>query len=61
VLERTEVHNPNDPERMGRHYAVRHLERLSPATPSPEIFARLAEVFAAPLLRDSRLVVDNTG
>ena len=30
MLERTEVHNPNDPERMVRHYAVRHLKRLSP-------------------------------
>jgi hypothetical protein len=61
VLERTEVHNPNDPERMVRRYAVRHLKRLSPATPYPEVFARLAEVFAAPPVRDSRLVVDYTG
>ena len=46
---------------MVRHHAVRHLERLPPATPYPEVFARLTEVFAAPPLRDSRLVVDYTG
>ena len=61
VLERTEMQNPKDPDRTIRHYAVRHLERLSPATPYPEVFARLAEVFAAPPLRVSRLVVDYTG
>jgi hypothetical protein len=61
VLERTEVPNPNDSERMVRRYAVRHLERLSPATPYPEVFTRLAAVFAVPPLRDSRLVVDYTG
>ena len=61
VLERTEVQNPNDSERMVRRYAVRHLKRLPPATPYPEVFARLTEVFAAPPVRDSRLVVDYTG
>jgi hypothetical protein len=61
VLERTEVPVCNDPSRMVRHYAVRHLERLPPATPYAEVFARLAEVFAAPPLRGSRLVVDYTG
>jgi hypothetical protein len=61
VLERTEVPTANDPRRMLRHYAVRHLERLPPATPFPEVFARLTEVFAAEPLRGSRLVVDYTG
>ena len=57
VLERTEEAMPTDPSRLVRHYAVRHLERLSPATPYPEVFVRLAEVCAAPPRRDSRLVV----
>ncbi len=61
VLERTEQAMPTDPNRSVRHYAVRHLERLPPATPYPEVFAHLAEVFARPPLRDSRLVVDYTG
>jgi hypothetical protein len=61
VLERTEESNPHDSRRLMRHYAVRHLERLPPATPYPEVFARLTEVFAAPSLRGSRLVVDHTG
>jgi hypothetical protein len=61
VLERTEVPMPDEPKRMVRHYAVRHLERLPPATPYPEVFARLIEVFAAEPLRGSRLVVDYTG
>src|SRR5215469_6806042 len=61
VLERTELPIPNEPSRMVRHYAVRHLERLPPATLYAEVFARLADVFAAPPLRDSRLVVDYTG
>src|SRR5262249_7305807 len=58
VLERTEVPDPDNPERRVRHYGVRHLERLPPATPYPEVFARLIEVFAAPPLRGSKLVVD---
>jgi hypothetical protein len=61
VLERTELSIPNDPSRLVRHYAVRHLERLPPATPYPEVFARLTDVFAAEPLRGSRLVVDYTG
>ncbi len=61
VLERTEEAILTDPSRSVRHYAVRHLMRLPPATPFPEVFARLAELFAAPPLRDSRLVVDYTG
>ena len=61
VLERTEVPDPDKPERRVRHYAVRHLERLPPATPYPEVFTRLTELFAAPPLRGSRLVVDYTG
>jgi hypothetical protein len=61
VLERTELPNPDDARRLVRHYAVRHLERLPPATPYPEVFARLTEVFAAPSLHGARLVVDHTG
>jgi len=61
VLERTQLPLPDDPRRVLRHYAVRHLERSPPATPYPEVFARLGEVFAAPSLHGSRLVVDYTG
>jgi hypothetical protein len=42
VLERTEELMATNPSRSVRHYAVRHLERLPPATPFPEVFARLA-------------------
>ena len=61
VLERMEVPSNNDASRLVRHYAVRHLERLPPATPYPEVFTRLSEVFAAPSLHGSRLVADYTG
>jgi hypothetical protein len=61
VLERTEVPDPDKPERRVRHYAVRHLERLPPATPYPEVFTRLTKLFAAPSLHGSKLVVDYTG
>jgi hypothetical protein len=61
VLERTEAPSSDDPTRTVPYYAVRHLERLPPATPYPEVFKRLAEVFAAPSLHGSRLVVDYTG
>ncbi|HEY7153836.1 MAG TPA: hypothetical protein VH575_07735 [Gemmataceae bacterium] len=61
ILERTEVPIPDDPRRRIRHYAVRHLERLPPATPYAEVFARLTDMFAAEPLRASRLVVDYTG
>lgn len=61
VLERTEVPDSNESMRTVRHYAVRHLERLPPATPYPEVFRRLAQVFAAPPLHGSNLVVDYTG
>jgi hypothetical protein len=61
VLERTETPHPDNLERRLWYYAVRHLERLPPATPFPDVFARLAAVFAAPPLRGSKLVVDYTG
>jgi hypothetical protein len=61
VLERSERSIRDEPSRRVRHYAVRHLERLPPATPYPEVFARLTDVFAAEPLRGSRLVVDYTG
>jgi hypothetical protein len=61
VLERTEVLSPDDSTRTVHHYAVRHLERMPPATPYPEVFARLTGVFAAPSLHGCKLVVDYTG
>jgi hypothetical protein len=61
VLERTEVPNSNDASKPVRHYAVRHLERLPPATLYPEVFKRLAEVFATPPMQGSKPVVDYTG
>ena len=61
VLERTEMPRPDNPERRVRHYAVRHLDRLPPATPYPDVFAHLAAVFADSPLRGSKLVVDYTG
>jgi hypothetical protein len=61
VLERTEVPSPDDSTRTVRHYAARHLERFPPATPYPEVFTRLATVFAAPLVKGGHLVTDYTG
>src|SRR5271166_435110 len=61
VLERTEVPDPDNPERHVRHYAVRHLERLPPATPYPEVFTRLTKLFATASLEGVKLVVDYTG
>jgi hypothetical protein len=61
VLERTEMPLADNPERRVRHYAVRHLERLPPATPFPGVFTRLTKLFAAPSLLGIKLVVDYTG
>ena len=61
ALERTEMPHTDNPERRVRHYAVRHLERLPPATPYPEVFTRLTKLFAAPSLPGIKLVVDYTG
>jgi hypothetical protein len=61
ALERTEMPLADNPERRVRHYAVRHLERLPPATPYPDVFARLTSVFVDSPLRGSKLVVDYTG
>jgi formylglycine-generating enzyme required for sulfatase activity len=61
VLERTEMPQLDNPERRVRHYAVRHLDRLPPATPYPEVFTRLSKLFAAPSLSGIKLVADYTG
>jgi hypothetical protein len=50
VLERTEMPHPDNPKRRVRHYAVRHSERLPPATPYLEVFTRLTKLSAAPSL-----------
>src|SRR5262245_31090394 len=60
VLERTEAPDPRAPERVSRHYAVRHLERFPIGTPLPDVAARTAERFAAPPLRRGTLAVDVT-
>jgi hypothetical protein len=60
VLERTTVPDADEPGRTQRHYAVRHLERFPLGTPYPAIGARLGELFAAPPLAHSTLVVDQT-
>jgi hypothetical protein len=50
VLERTRMPVPGESDRRENHYAVRHLERLPPGTPFPEIGALLAKRFGdAPL------------
>jgi len=41
-------------------YAVRHLVRFPPGTPYAAIVAAVTEAFAAPPLRDSPLVIDQT-
>jgi hypothetical protein len=61
ALEQTATPDPETPDREIRHYAVRHLERLPPATPYPEVFTRLTKLFAAPPLHGCKLVVDYTG
>lgn len=61
VLDRTEVPKSDEPSRLVNHYAVRHLERLPPATSYPEVFTRLSELFAAAPLPGSKLVVDYAG
>jgi hypothetical protein len=66
ILEWSQVPDPEAPDsrvpgRKVSHYAVRHLERLPPGTPFTEVCARLRDVFAAPLLMNSMLVVDLTG
>jgi hypothetical protein len=60
VLERTTVPDADEPGRTQKHYAVRHLERFPPGTPFPEVCARLGELFAAPPLAHSTLVIDQT-
>jgi hypothetical protein len=61
ALERTEAADPNNPGEVVRHYAVRHLERLRPGTPYPEVCARVACLLAVPPLRGATLAVDHTG
>jgi len=61
VLEQTGVRDPDDPRRQTAHYAVRHLERFPPGTPYTDVSVRLGQMFAAPELADTTLVVDQTG
>ncbi len=60
VLERTTVPDADRPGRTQRHFAVRHLERFPLGTPYPAIGARLGELFRAPPLAHTTLVVDQT-
>jgi hypothetical protein len=58
VLERAQSAGAYEPGSL--RYAVRHLERFPPGTSYPEVFARLAEVFAAPPLTGSTVAADQT-
>jgi hypothetical protein len=60
VLERT---MGPDPERGGEvaHYAVRHLERFPLEAAYTAVCRRLRELFSDPPLRNSAIVVDQTG
>ena len=49
-----------EPGRTLKRYAVRHLERFPLGTPFPEICTRLGELFSAPPLAHTTLVVDQT-
>jgi hypothetical protein len=57
VVERTIVEGTNP---VLRRYAVRHLQRFTMGTPYAEIASHVATMFAHPLLKQSRLVVDQT-
>jgi hypothetical protein len=58
VVERVQPAGSSEAECLS--YAVRHLERFAPGTPYPDVFARLAALFAKPPLADSHLVADQT-
>jgi hypothetical protein len=58
VLERTQP--PGVFESGCLSYAVRHLERFPPGTPYPDVFARLATLFAKAPLAGSHLIADQT-
>ncbi len=60
VLERTTGPDPGQPHRTLKRYAVRHLERFPLGTPFPEICTRLVDLFSAPPLTNTTLVVDLT-
>jgi hypothetical protein len=61
VLEQTRAPAYDDPGRMVKQYAVRHLQRFPLGTPYTAICAQVGELFATnPLLRTT-LVVDQTG
>jgi hypothetical protein len=60
VLERTTSPDPEAAGRQVNRYAVRHLERFALGTPYTTICSRLAELFAARLLSNVTLVVDQT-
>jgi hypothetical protein len=58
VLERSQPAGAYEPGSL--RYAARHLERFTPGTSYPEVFARLAAVFAKPPLTGSVLAADQT-
>jgi len=61
VLEQTREPAHDDPGRMVKHYAVRHLQRFPLGTPYTAICTEIGELFAInPLIR-THLVVDQTG
>jgi hypothetical protein len=63
VLEKTILPEPlpQEPERAVGHYAVRHLERFPLGTPYAEVCTWLRERYAEAPLRDSVVMVDQTG
>lgn len=58
IVERSEPPGVSDLSKMT--YAVRHLERFTPGTPYPDVFARAVELFAGSPLSGSMMLVDYT-
>ena len=56
MLEQTRAADPDRGDRPVNHYAARHLERFPPGTPYPEVFARVAALFAHPPLAGATLI-----
>lgn len=61
VLEQTTTPDPEDYHRRVRCYAVRQLKRFPLGTSYTAVCARLVEMFQNPVLKNSTLVVDQTG
>jgi hypothetical protein len=61
VLERTIAPDPADATRELTYYAVRHLERWPPGTTYTTIIERVVSMFPKPPLRNTTLVIDQTG